>query len=129
MGIISTEVLIQQGLTADSEESVSYKILSNFTKKSVELRSFLVTLHRQRGFLPALISPQPKPDAMQVDEGAPAEKQHLDLSMTKRLFSQLNGDLTPSAADFQREFDILLTSERKMASILLGALKSVTDQQ
>ena len=64
MGIISTEVLIQQGLTADSEESVSYKILSNFTKKSVELRSFLVTLHRQRGFLPSLINPQPKPDAM-----------------------------------------------------------------
>ena len=64
---------------------------------------------------------------MQVDEGAPAEKQHLDLSMTKRLFFQLNGDLTPSAGDFQREFDILLTSERKVASILLGALKSVTD--
>lgn len=36
MGIISTEVLIQQGLAADSEESVSYKILSNFTKKAVE---------------------------------------------------------------------------------------------
>ena len=87
-----------------------------------------MTLHRQRGFLPALISPQPKPDAMQVDEGAPAEKQHLDLSMTKRLFSQLNEDLTPSAADFQREFDILLTSERKVASVLLGALKSVSDQ-
>ena len=66
---------------------------------------------------------------MQVDEGAPAEKQHLDLSMTKRLFSQLNGDLNPSAADFQREFDILLTSERKVASVLLGALKSVSDQQ
>ena len=66
---------------------------------------------------------------MQVDEGAPAEKQHLDLSMTKRLFSQLNVELTPSAADFQREFDILLTSERKVASVLLGALKSVSDQQ
>ena len=63
-----------------------------------------------------------------MDEGAPAEKQHLDLSMTKRLFSQLNGDLTPSAADFQREFDTLLTMERKVASMLLGALKSVQDQ-
>jgi len=78
--------------------------LTHFTKKAIEQRSFLVTLHRQKGFLPSLINPQqPKPaDSMQVDEGAtaPADKQHLDLSMTKRLFSHLNADLIPTPTDF-----------------------------
>jgi hypothetical protein len=59
MGIVSTEVLIQHGVTSsDSEESISHKVLTHFTKKAVELRGFLVTLHRQRGFLPSLINPQ-----------------------------------------------------------------------
>jgi hypothetical protein len=39
---------------------------------------------------------------MQIDEGAtaPSDKQHLDLSMTKRLFAQLNSELTPNSSDF-----------------------------
>ncbi len=74
MGIVSTEVLINFGLSAESEDSVANKVLDHFIKRAVELRSFLVTLHRQRGFLPSLINPQPKSDSMQIDEGAAADK-------------------------------------------------------
>ena len=62
---------------------------------------------------------------MQIDEGAtaPSDKQHLDLSMTKRLFVQLNSERTPNSSDFQREYDALSQLERRVAGHLLEAVK------
>ncbi len=45
MGIIQTNILIQYGLSADSEDSIAHKILSMIIQRAFELRSFLVTLH------------------------------------------------------------------------------------
>ena len=48
--------------------------------------------------------------------------------MTKRLFQQLNQDLTPSPADFQREFDSLIQIERRISIQLLDAIKGASDK-
>lgn len=58
MGIVGTENLINYALsTVEFEDSISHKILTHFVKRALDLRYFLVTLHRQKGFLPSLINP------------------------------------------------------------------------
>ena len=73
---------------------------------------------------------------MQVDEGSGSQvKEHLDLSMTRRLFIRLQGngpqyafDYVPTMDDFEREYQLWRAGEEaKVSRHLLTALTQAKD--